>query len=638
MPDSTLLGSLRRSRFGLPLVSLAVDLAMTFLAVALSLYLRLGSDLGGRAPDFVVQTAALVTAVAAFSYIALRLPLLTWRHVSVDELLTIAKAVTLTLMLYAAVTFLLSRLTDVPRSFLLINWLVTMVAVAGPRIAYRLFREGRFRFERNRLRPGQIPVLLVGAGGGAELFLRGVALGAVAQYKPLGIVDDRERSGFSLQGVPVLGRLDAVAELIADLDRRGQKPRKLVVTDPHLSPDVLRALLETATAQGIGLARMPRLAELRPGIEEHLSVRPVAIEDILGRAQAVLDPEPPRQIVTGQTVLITGAGGTIGGELARQIAAFGPARLVLLEASEFNLYSINQEIGEGWPGLPREAVLCDVRQRDALERVLLRLRPDLVFHAAALKHVPLVEANPLEGLWTNSIGTRNLADACVAAGVRAMVLISTDKAVNPPNVMGASKRLAECYCQGLDRDRALAHGTRFITVRFGNVLGSTGSVVPLFQRQLAAGGPLTVTHPEIRRYFMTCQEAVQLVLQASASGVADPDHPGRILVLDMGQPIPIIELARQMIRLAGLRPGIDIDIAITGLRPGEKLSEELFHEAEGLLPTPVPGIFAAEPRGAELGDLRAGLAALESACRAGDGAAAMALLGKFVPEYQILKG
>jgi O-antigen biosynthesis protein WbqV len=336
-------------------------------------------------------------------------------------------------------------------------------------------------------------------------------------------------------------------------------------------------------------------------------------------------------------VLITGAGGSIGAELARQAAGFAPAQLTLLDHSEFALYQIDREMAARAPGLPREAVLADVRDAARLSRVMSAARPELVFHAAALKHVPMVEAAPTEAVLTNVIGTRNVAEAARAAGARAMVLISTDKAVNPTSVLGASKRLAEAYCQALD---LAGGGTRFITVRFGNVLASTGSVVPLFQAQLAAGGPLTVTDPEVTRYFMTIAEAVELVLEASALGAgvagaagSDAQGRGKVFVLDMGRPVKIVDLARQIIRLSGRRAG-DVKIVFTGLRPGEKLHEELSHPGENLQPTAMPGVRVAGPRSADWPILESALAELEQIARAGRRDETIALLARLVPEYR----
>jgi len=307
---------------------------------------------------------------------------------------------------------------------------------------------------------------------------------------------------------------------------------------------------------------------------------------------------------------------------------------VLFEASEFNLYSIDLEIAESFPDLARRPVLGDVRDAARVGGIMAELRPELVFHAAALKHVPMVEYNPDEGVLTNAVGTRIVADACREAGVRLMVQISTDKAVNPTNVMGASKRMAEMYTQSLDLEGLKDGGTRFVTVRFGNVLGSTGSVVPLFQKQLATGGPLTVTHPDMTRYFMTVREAVELVLQASAFGLERQESRGKIFVLDMGEPVKIVHLARQMIRLAGLRPDHDVRIVFTGLRPGEKLFEEIFHGAEPPLPTERRGILVAAPRSVDAEELGVALSDAEAACRAHAIERVLAIVRRLVPEYQ----
>jgi O-antigen biosynthesis protein WbqV len=391
----------------------------------------------------------------------------------------------------------------------------------------------------------------------------------------------------------------------------------------------VQELLARAEAVQVPLVRVPVATDVRALDDDSFKPRPIAIEDLLGRPQTVLDRDRMREMIVGKRVLVTGAGGTIGSELARQIADYGPAQLTLLDHSEYALYSVDLEISERKPDLRRRSILADVRDRARVMAVMAEEVPELVFHAAALKHVPVVETHPVEGVLTNVVGTRNVAEACTAAGVSAMVLISTDKAVNPSSVMGATKRLAECACQWLNAESA----TRYVTVRFGNVLGSTGSVVPLFQRQLAAGGPLTVTHPEVTRYFMTVREAVELVLEATVLGLEDEGQGERIYVLDMGEPVRITDLARQMIRLAGLRPDADVKITFTGLRPGEKLNEELFHTAETLAPTRYSGIQLAATRTVDAATLARGLGELEAAARARDPATSLALIARLVPEY-----
>jgi O-antigen biosynthesis protein WbqV len=365
----------------------------------------------------------------------------------------------------------------------------------------------------------------------------------------------------------------------------------------------------------------------------------VAIEDLLNRPQVPLDRVGMARLIQGRRVIVTGAGGTIGSELARQVAALGPELLLLVDNGEYALWQIDMELAETHPTIQRRAIIADIRDEARIRAIFDTLRPELVFHAAALKHVPMVEANPLEGLLTNVAGTRHVADAARATGALAMVLISTDKAVNPTSVMGASKRMAEMYCQALDiAARTAGTGMRCVTVRFGNVLGSTGSVVPLFQRQLERGGPLTVTHPDMQRYFMTVREAVGLVLQASVLGAGDAKLPsaqeGGIFVLDMGKPVKIVDLARQMIRLAGLRPDVDVEIRFTSLRPGEKLYEELFHGKEPPIATGYAGLLMANPRTADPAIVGRAIEEIAVACRGGQNRLALMLLGRLVPEFE----
>jgi O-antigen biosynthesis protein WbqV len=430
--------------------------------------------------------------------------------------------------------------------------------------------------------------------------------------------------------------VDGLPAAVARLNKRGIHVQRLILADPALLDGVTkRRLFEQAGELNLGVARLPRLAELQDAAEDgQIRPRPVALEDLLGRPQFAHDRATVEQLIGGRRVLITGAGGTIGSELARQIAALNPRQLILADSSEFNLYAIDLELRERHADVPFRSLLCDIRDRDRVMAIFGAERPELVFHAAALKHVPMVEINPSEGVLTNVVGTRNVADAAAQYGALAMVQVSTDKAVKPTSVMGASKRLAEFYCQALDLEGdGLHHGARFMTVRFGNVLGSSGSVVPLFERQLARGGPLTVTHPEIRRYFMTVQEAVALVLQASAHGLKRTEARGQIFVLDMGKPAKIVDVARQVIRLAGMRPDVDVKIEFTGLRPGEKLYEELFDEAEERMVGGVEGILVAISKSINLEVLRRLFEELATASRQQDHQTLLRLLAHAVPSY-----
>lgn len=630
-------------RFPSPRASIVYlhDLVMTGAAFAAALYLRVGGQAFSTYGEALLTGTPILIAVAAVLYRVSGLYRGIWRYASMPDLAQLLRAVTAVVLGFVLIGFLFNRLDAVPRSVPLILWFVLVILLGGPRFAYRLMKDQRISLrDAGGGGTGAIPVLLLGVGDAADLFIRSQAHGGGALYRVVGLLDDKNRRvGHAVRGVPVMGSDDDLAAVVAELDRRGQRPQRLILTKPdnELRGAPVRALLDRAESLGLTLSRLPSMTEFKSALDNgKLDLRPIAIEDLLGRPQAVLDRGAIAGLIAGQRVLVTGAGGTIGSELVRQIAALGPSLLVLVEACEYNLYAIDMEIRARHPGLSVSTELADVRDRARIRRLFGQHRPAMVFHAAALKHVPLVEANPMEGALTNVAGTRNVADAAREAGCRAMVLISTDKAIRPTSVMGATKRFAETYCQALDLlppSDGTATATRYMTVRFGNVLGSSGSVVPLFQRQLAAGGPLTVTHPDMRRYFMTVREAVELVLQASAHGMERAEERGKVLVLDMGEPVKIVDLARQMIRLAGLRPEVDIAIDFTGLRPGEKLFEEILSAAEAPTRTEADGVFLAAPRVVDYAAVNAAVAELETAARAGDRGRVLALIAALVPDY-----
>ncbi|MBE0532461.1 MAG: polysaccharide biosynthesis protein [Rhodospirillales bacterium] len=617
-------------------IAYAHDLVMAAAAFVVSIYLRVGDIVLFYPTELLIQGTVTFTLIAAIIFRVMGLYRGVWRYASLNELLAVTRAATLVILVFLAVMFMWTRLDGLPRSLPFINWFVLIALLGGPRFLYRLYRDGRIELHRDRQGLQRIPVLLVGSGDGAELFIRAVSRQRGGAYQVVGIVAERNitRVGRIIHGIEVIGTVDEMAAVVGRLAERGRRPQRLVLTDERTDGARVRQLLEEAHALGMTLARIPSLTDFKADIEEKVEIKPIAVEDLLGRPQMPLDRDAMAGLIAGRRVLVTGAGGSIGSELVRQVCGFGPAQVVLLDNSEYHLYQIDLEVGEKHPALARQAVIADVRDRARLDSLMAETRPELVFHAAALKHVPLVEINPFEGLMTNVIGTANVAEACRAAGVAVMVLISSDKAVNPTNVMGATKRIAEQVCQSLDLERGANGGTRFVTVRFGNVLGSTGSVVPLFQRQLAGGGPLTITDPEMTRYFMTIREAVELVLEASALGAAKAEHAGRIFVLEMGQPVKILDLARQMIRLAGLRPDIDVKIEVVGLRPGEKLYEELFHSGEALVATEYAGVMAAAPRTADADEIRRTVKTLAEACRRADADTVAAIVRTLVPEYR----
>ncbi len=629
------------------LVNIAIDGALAAAAAPLARWIADPSG-GLLHPLWFLAGGGITLVVAGAPF---RLPQQYWRFASLSDLMGIVGGSVASALLFALL--LVGTGFSLPSpTFPIVHALVLTGLLAAPRVVYRQYQK-----RPSAGAPAALErVLLVGSVESADAFLRALAADRRSGLTVAGLVSRAgHQSGRRIQGRPILGTVDRLPEVLSRLARGSrQQVDALVLTEPDFAGHALAQVIEQAEAAGVGVRRAPRPTALRAA--EHIELRPVAIEELLNRPQVSLDREGMRRLVHGRRVLVTGAGGSIGAELARQVAALGPSRLVLLDNGEFALWQIDLELSETAPGVSRESVIADVRDASRIAAVFDACRPELVFHAAALKHVPIVEGNPLEGLLTNAVGTRHVVDAAMASGAAATVLISTDKAVNPTSLMGVSKRIAEMYCQGLDisaraqaregpvrdgsaRNPAGSVGMRCVTVRFGNVLGSTGSVVPLFSRQLERGGPLTVTHPDMERYFMTVREAVSLVLQASVigTGVAYAAAPGLsnggIFVLDMGQPVKIVALARQMIRLAGLRPDEDIAIRYTGLRPGEKLYEELFHGREPAVPTGSPGLLMAAPRTADPAAMREALAQMEAACRVGDLATALALVGRLVPEY-----
>ena len=617
------------------LVNVVLDGALGALAVPLAFWLARPEQ--PLASGFAIAAGAIALIAGGVPF---GLATQYWRFAGLGDMRAIAGSAVLGAGLYALL-FLAAGLALPSVSFPAIHALALAILLAAPRLAYRLWRDRRDGRGGGDVGDA-VPILLVGDGEGADLFLRALGRGRGALYRVLGLLAPSARqTGRRIQGQPILGTIAETEQILEKLAAAETPPRFLVVTT-DLPGETLGHLLECADRAGLAVRRAPdptRLAAASTArAQAGLDLRPIAIEDILNRKQVPLDRDGMARLIAGRRVLITGAGGSIGAELSRQVAGFGPAEIALLDNGEYALWQIDLELATAHPTLARSTLIADIRDAARLRAVCERFRPDLVFHAAALKHVPMVEANPLEGLLSNAVGTRNVADAARAAGATVMVQISTDKAVNPTSVMGAAKRLAEMYCQALDlAGREKAGGLRCITVRFGNVLGSTGSVVPLFQRQLAAGGPLTVTHPDMRRYFMTVREAVGLVLQAAVVGTTAPELSeaalGGIFVLDMGEPVKIVDLARQMIRLAGLRPETDIAIRFTGLRAGEKLFEEMFHGQEPPKPTRYPGLLMAAPRTADLAIISRALDELAGACSRGQEGHALALLARLVPEF-----
>lgn len=595
-----------------------------------ALYLRWSDAMWNYAADYWLRGALCCAGIMIVLTLMSRHYRRLWRYVSLKDIGDVARVAMTTLLIFYVGAFLLTRLDTLPRSIPIIHALVLLALLCAPRFIYRALHERRLQLPTG----SQVPVLLVGAGQEAELFIRESLRNPSFSYRVVGVAASDERmAGRNIHHVRVYGSIKEIPTILRKLKRKEMAAHRIIITDPHLDGVLIRDILAAADQEGLSLSRIPKLTDLTRDDRSKFDIKPIDVEDILGRPQTQLDRAAMTKVIENQVVLVTGAGGSIGSELVRQIAAMAPKRIVLFEQGEYNLYAIDRELSESYPDIARKAVVGDVRDEDYVNRIFTQHAPDVVFHAAALKHVPLCEINIEEAVLTNIMGTRIVADACVAANVSLMVQISTDKAVNPTNIMGACKRVGESYAQALGQ----AHGgTRFITVRFGNVLGSTGSVVPLFERQLHRGGPLTITHKEMTRYFMTIKEAVQLVIQAAALGLAQQEQAAPIYVLDMGTPIKIEDLALQMIRLAGLRPYEDIEIVYTGLRPGEKLHEELFYDSEPLKETGHSSIHLAQAREVALKAMTKKLDQIAKAAHKRDTDAALLLLKELAPDYQPL--
>lgn len=591
-------------------------------------------------PLWFVVGGAMTLGVSSIIF---RVPQHYWRYSSVVDIRNLVAAAVLSAVFFALLLWCTGYGLPSP-TFPIIHAMLLIVALGGVRVCVRL----------HALRGAQkavsvaSPVLLIAAEERLALLIRVIEEGYPQKYRITGLVTPcRTPKGKRIHGHAIVGCRDDISSIIARLSRDGQRPTHIIVSETEITSMSLMALL-SAVDDDIHVVRMPALDCMHPA--EKVELHPIVLDDLLNRFPRYLteeDQHDMRRLIAGKRVLVTGAGGSIGSELVRQIAGFAPSSLILLDQSEYALWTVSQDVTERFPEVCSHQVLADIQKRAALRKVFSRFRPQLIFHAAALKHVPLVEESPCEGILTNSLGTRYVADCAREYGAVALVMISTDKAVYPSSVMGASKRCAEMYVQMLDRQaRAGQGGLRCVSVRFGNVLGSTGSVVPLFQRQLARGGPLTVTHSEMTRYFMTIPEAVGLVLQAVQRGIAPSFdaslqrsaieqrlRSGSVFVLDMGKPVRIMDLARHMIRLAGLRPERDIAIQITGTREGEKLSETLFYDEEDPLRTDREGIWIVTPETLPEERLMMALNALEDACLAGHTRHALAILKDIVPGF-----
>ena len=536
------------------------DFSIAMLAWLLSWWLRFNLDFPYFKWQMSLYLLPIVFLVQGLVYKRFKLHKALWRFASLPDLWSIIRASVTASLSLTLIFFLWFRLEGVPRSILIIYPVLLIFLLGGARLTYRMFKDHSMNLNINSVNK---IVLLVGAGAAGEILVREILRGG--NYKPVGFVDDDEKlSGREIHGVRVLGNIQAIPDLCqhyyVDL---------IILAVPSVSNQQMQTIISMCEKTQCEIRTLPNIGDVVSGKVTVNHLRQLMIEDLLGREKVKLDWDLIRQGISSRIVMVTGGGGSIGSELCKQLVALSPAKLIVLDHSEYNLYRIEHQLREN--AVDCEFILGNLCDREQINQLIEELSPDIIFHAAAYKHVPILERQPREAVLNNVMGTKHIADAAGKNQCERFVLISTDKAVNPANILGATKRVAEIYVKTLNK----MHKTKYMIVRFGNVLDSEGSVIPLFKEQIKMGGPITVTHPEITRYFMTIPEACQLIMQASSMG-----EGGEIYVLDMGEPVKIRFLAEQIVRLSGLQPGKDIEIVYTGLRPGEKMYEELFYDNE----------------------------------------------------------
>ncbi|WP_295846990.1 nucleoside-diphosphate sugar epimerase/dehydratase, partial [Tardiphaga sp.] len=562
-----------------------------------------------------------------------------WRFISLPDMLNILRTATVlsVALLVLDYIFLAPNVYGMfflGKTTIVIYWFVEVAFLSGSRLAYRYFRYTRTRNQARAI--DAAATLLIGRAADVEVFLRGIESGAVKRLWPVGILSpSMSDRGQAIRGVPVLGRIDDLVNVVDDFNSRSRPIKRVVMTPSAFETEAQpESVLMWARKLGLIVSRLPSLEESR----DMPQLAPVAVEDLLLRPSVKIDYVRLENFVRGKSVVVTGGGGSIGFEICDRVISFGAARLLIIENSEPALHAAVEKLSAKVTAAMIEGRIADVRDRDRIHQLMNAFKPDAVFHAAALKHVPILERDWGEGVKTNIFGSVNVADAALASGAETMVMISTDKAIEPVSMLGLTKRFAEMYCQALDGD-AISGPTakspmRLISVRFGNVLASNGSVVPKFKAQIEAGGPVTVTHPDMVRYFMTIREACDLVVTAATHAMNAQHSDASVYVLSMGQPVKIVDLADRMIRLSGLQPGSDIDIVFTGVRPGERLNEILFAAHEPTSDIGISGILAARPNELPLEMLEAWLSTLRVAIDAGKYDAVVTILKEAIPEYR----
>jgi len=615
------------------------DLLATTAALFVAFYLRFegGEGFFDRLP-LLLKILPYFLAFSVAVFFVFKLTTSKWRFFSLPDALNVIRvstALTVALLVLDYIflapnvhgAFFLGRVTIV------LYWFLEVSFLSALRLTYRYFRYTRVRHHAKI--EDASPTLLIGRAADAEVFLRGIESGAVKRIWPTGVLSpSRADLGQLIRNVPVLGAADDLEEVVGDFASRNRAVARVVMMPSAFEPEAHpEAVLMRARRLGLIVSRLP---SLESGDAPRLAA--VEVEDLLLRPSEKIDYARLEALIKGKAVIVTGGGGSIGSEICERVIAFGAARLLIVENSEPSLYAVTEALAVQASGAVIEGRIADIRDRERILRLMVEFKPDIVFHAAALKHVPIIERDWSEGVKTNIFGSINVADAARTAGAEAMVMISTDKAIEPVSMLGLTKRFAEMYCQAVDRDLQSQTGRarpsmRLISVRFGNVLASNGSVVPKFKAQIEAGGPVTVTHPDMVRYFMTIREACDLVITAATHALAAERSNVSVYVLNMGQPVKIVDLAERMIRLSGLQPGYDIEIVFSGMRPGERLNEILFASEEPTVEIGIAGIMAAKPNEPPMLTLRKWISALEQAIARDDRATIRTILKDAVPEF-----
>ncbi len=612
---------LRSPRYIRMSLIMAAHLALFVCAYVAAFMLRFDFDLSSEYVGVLANTLGLVVLVKLVVFYTAGQFSGWWRYVGLRDVLSMIKAAALSMVVFLAINYIFLEIRIFPRSVYLLDFASTVLFVTGVRVAVRMYREWRSGTAPENFRGDLKRLLIVGAGDTGETLLREIGKNRNLPFRPVALLDDDPRKhGLRIHDVPVVGKVDDIGRVVDVYDIQ-----EVIIAAPSASRQQMRRLVALCQQTGIKPKVLPAVEAVLTTSFGLGALREVAIEDLLGRKEVKLDEAAIGTYLQGKVVMITGAGGSIGSEICRQVCRFAPERIVMVEQAENPLFFIGRELKQTYgDSIEMVQVIADICDRDRMAKVFEEHHPEAVLHAAAHKHVPLMEQNPGEAVKNNFLGTRCMARLSAEFGVRSFVMISTDKAVNPTSVMGTTKRLAELYVQAM----ALHSQTQFIAVRFGNVLGSNGSVVPIFKEQIRRGGPVTVTHPEMTRYFMTIPEATQLVLQAASTG-----ESGQVFVLDMGEPVRIVDLARDLISLSGLRPGDDVEIVFTGVRPGEKLFEELSLGDEGIRKTAHEKIFIGNVAQLPLERLEEAAAGFVAIADQADPDGIRARLKGLVPEY-----